>query len=111
MSRNALLVNYQYCSGCHSCEFACRSHLQCGKDKWGIKLTEVQPFEVSENNWNWDYVPVPTKLCDQCADRVAEGEMPSCVKHCQSFCMEYGTLEEMARRAEELGDKTAVFVL
>ena len=68
--------------------------------KWGIKLTEIQPFEAHPGDWNWDYVPVPTKLCDQCAERVEAGEKPACVKHCQSFCMEYGTPEEMAKRAE-----------
>ena len=44
MSKKALLINYKYCSGCHSCEIACRNHLQCGLGKWGIKLTEIQPF-------------------------------------------------------------------
>ena len=97
MSKKALLINYKYCSGCHSCEIACRNHLQCGLGKWGIKLTEIQPFEAHPGDWNWDYVPVPTKLCDQCAERVEAGEKPACVKHCQSFCMEYGTPEEMAR--------------
>lgn len=111
MARNALLVNYQYCCGCHSCEFACRNHLQLGNDKFGVKVTEIRPFQVGENDWNWDYVPVPTKLCDQCADRTAAGEKPACVKHCQTFCMEFGTLEEMSARAEKLGDKTAVYVL
>jgi hypothetical protein len=33
------------------------------------------------------------------------------VKHCQSFCMEYGPVADMAARAEELGDKTALFIL
>lgn len=111
MSRNALLVNYQYCFGCHSCEFACRNHLQTEGDQFGIKLTEVRPMQVGEYDWNWDYLPVPTKLCDQCADRRAEGEKPACVKHCQAFCMEFGTVDEMSKRAEELGDKTALFVL
>ena len=111
MSKKALLINYKYCSGCHSCEIACRNHLQCGLGKWGIKLTEIQPFEAHPGDWNWDYVPVPTKLCDQCAERVEAGEKPACVKHCQSFCMEYGTPEERAKRAEELGDKTAIFMI
>lgn len=59
MSKKALLINYKYCSGCHSCEIACRNHLQCGLGKWGIKLTEIQPFEAHPGDWNWDYVPVP----------------------------------------------------
>ena len=30
----ALLINYEYCSGCHSCEIACRNHLGIGLGKW-----------------------------------------------------------------------------
>ena len=110
MSKKALLINYKYCSGCHSCEIACRNHLQCGLGKWGIKLTEIQPFEAHPGDWNWDYVPVPTKLCDQCAERVEAGEKPACVKHCQSFCLEYGSLDAMQKRAAELDHKVAVYL-
>jgi len=110
MSKNALLINFQYCSGCHSCEIACRNHLGIGPDKWGIKLTQVEPFEAHEDDWEWDYIPVPTKLCNQCQDLVKAGEKPACVRHCQAFCMEYGTVEEMAVRADKLGAKTAIFL-
>ena len=63
MSKKALLINYKYCSGCHSCEIACRNHLQCGLGKWGIKLTEIQPFEAHPGDWNWDYVRLFGGFC------------------------------------------------
>ena len=102
MSKKALLINYKYCSGCHSCEIACRNHLQCGLGKWGIKLTEIQPFEAHPGDWNWDYVPVPTKLCDQCAERMAQGEAePTCVKHCQAHVLKYGDIADLAKDLAE----------
>ena len=113
MSNNALLFNYESCTGCHSCEIACRNHLGLGLGKWGIKVCEVEPFrtdDASRNNMEWIYQPVPTKLCDLCEDLVKAGEKPACAHHCLSFCIEYGTPEEMCARASELGSRVSVFL-
>ncbi len=109
---NALLFNYEYCSGCHSCEIACRNHLGLGLGKWGIKVAEVKPFELpsGDGKIEWIYQPVPTQLCDLCVDRVEAGKSPACVHHCQAFCIEYGTLAEMVARAAEIGGRTSVFL-
>lgn len=77
MAKTALLFNYEYCSGCKSCEIACRNHLRLGLGQWGMKVAEVKPFEVGDGNkMEWIYQPVPTKLCDGCEDRVAAGRSP-----------------------------------
>ena len=55
-------------------------------------------------------MPVPTGLCNHCEPRVREGKKPSCVKHCQSFCMSYGTLEEMQQLAAEADHKVAIYL-
>ena len=120
MSKNALLFNYEYCTGCHSCEIACRNHLGLGLGKWGIKVclgqwgmkvAEVKPFEVGDGNkMEWIYQPVPTKLCDMCEDLVEAGEKPACVHHCLAFCIEHGSAEEMYARASELGSRVSVFL-
>lgn len=107
---NALLFNYQYCSGCHSCEIACRNELGLDLEQWGIKLTEVRPFQVAEKDYEWIYQPVPTKLCNLCAERVEAGKDPACVHNCLAFCIEYGTLEEMTKRAEEIGGRVSIFL-
>jgi len=113
---NALLFNYEYCSGCHSCEIACRNALGLGLGEWGIKVTEVKPFKVpgeapvGDPATEWIYQPVPTKLCDLCAERVEAGKKPACVHNCLAFCIEYGTLEEMAKRAEEIGGRVSIFL-
>lgn len=112
MSKRALLFNYEYCSGCHSCEIACRNHLGLGLGKWGIKVAEVKPFNLNDddNKMEWIYQPIPTQLCNLCADRLAKGEKPACVHNCLAFCIEYGTLEEMEQRAEEIGGRVSIFV-
>ena len=110
MSENALLFNYQYCSGCHSCELACRNELGLGLGEWGIKVAEVDPFEIKADEVEWIYQPIPTKLCDLCEDRVKRGDKPACVHHCLAFCIEYGTVEEMTKRALEIGSRVSVYL-
>ena len=112
MTTNALLFNYEYCSGCHSCEIACRNHLGLGLGAWGIKVEEVKPFPIPSDTSKveWIYQPIPTQLCDLCAERIATGDSPACVHHCQAFCIEYGSLEDMAKRAAEIGGRTSIFL-
>ena len=111
MAKTALLFNYEYCSGCKSCEIACRNHLRLGLGQWGMKVAEVKPFEVGDGNkMEWIYQPVPTKLCDGCEDRVAAGQKPACEHHCLAFCIEHGPIEDMAARAAELGGRVSVFL-
>ncbi|MBU2702336.1 Fe-S-cluster-containing dehydrogenase component [Sporomusaceae bacterium BoRhaA] len=109
MARNGLLIDYEYCTGCHSCEVSCKNEHNIPHGQWGIKLTEVGPFKINEDKYEWDYVPVPTSYCDLCEDRVAKGEKPACVLHCLGACMEYGPVEELAKKAEAKGKKVAIF--
>lgn len=108
--KNGLLINYAYCSGCHSCEIACKNEHDIPLGKWGIKVTEDGPWKLPNGEWHWDCVPVPTELCDLCADRVAEGREPSCVQHCQAKVMRYGSVEELAKKADDLGKKVVIFL-
>lgn len=112
MAAQALLFNYGYCSGCHSCELACRNHLGLGLGEWGIKVVEVKPFNLPDDSKKveWIYQPIPTQLCNLCANRLAQGEDPACVHHCQSFCIEYGSLQDMMHRAEEIGSRVSVYL-
>lgn len=109
MSRNGLLIDYEYCTGCHSCEVSCKNEHNIPRGQWGIKLEQVGPFEISADNWEWNYVPVPTKLCDLCENRVAREGVPACVLHCLGKCMEYGTIDELAEKMKTKGKKVALF--
>jgi len=44
MARNGLLIDYEYCTGCHTCEVACKQELDLPVGKWGIKLLEDGPW-------------------------------------------------------------------
>ena len=68
-----LLIDYEYCSGCQSCEVTCKEEHNYPVGKWGIKVLEEGPWEIEDGSgvFNYNYIPVPTDLCDLCAERVA----------------------------------------
>ena len=100
-----ILINYDYCTGCHSCEVACKKELGLPEGEFGIKLTETGPWEyegepAGPGRWEWTWLPVLTKACDLCEDRVAKGKMPMCVQHCQAWCLYHGEVDELARKID-----------
>ncbi|MBS7647767.1 MAG: 4Fe-4S dicluster domain-containing protein [Candidatus Bathyarchaeia archaeon] len=99
MSLYGLLIDYQWCSGCHSCEVACKQEHNLPVGVWGIKVYEL----VQEYNGKIfiDYFPFPTDLCNLCAHRTKEGKKPACVQHCMARCMYYGKIEELIKIANE----------
>ena len=70
-------------------------------ETWGIKCEQVGPHIYEEQDTVvFDIVPIPTKLCDLCGERVSQGKLPTCVKHCQTQCMKFGPVEELAKELE-----------
>ena len=113
MSKNGLLIDYKYCTGCHSCEVACKNHLGLPVGKWGIKLVEVGPFVVEQgtpDKFEWIQLPVPTKLCDMCEDEVAKGNKPMCAHHCMGNCIDYGPVEELVKIMESRPGKQSLYM-
>lgn len=110
MKKRALLIDYKYCTGCHSCEVACRQEKNItSQEEWGIKLSEFGPERLN-GEWYWNYVPVPSTLCDLCEDRIEAGKKPACVHHCLAKCMEAVELEKIPQRLDALGEGVACFI-
>ena len=99
MPRNGLLIEYDYCTGCHACEVACKQEHNFSDGMCGIKVNEL--VTVGPDKVHVDYVPVTTRFCDLCADRTKSGEPPACVKHCQAICMKYGSVTDLAKDMEK----------
>ena len=93
--RNGLLIDYEFCSGCQSCEIACKQEHGFGVGKWGIRVLDEGPWEVDEKTMNWNKIPTPTTLCDLCAERTEKGKLPTCVHHCLAGVMKYGPIDEL----------------
>ena len=101
MPNYGLLIDYEFCSGCHSCEVACKEEHGFPVGKYGIRVWNDGPWPIDNRKMNWNKIPIPTDLCDLCADRVEKGKVPTCVQHCQSKCLEFGTVEELSARMDE----------
>lgn len=94
---NALLIDYEYCTGCQSCEVSCKEEHGYPVGVWGIRVLDDGPWPIDEKHTNWNKIPVPTDLCDLCADRTAKGREPVCVHHCLADVMKFGPVEELAK--------------
>lgn len=111
MSKNGLLFDYKYCTGCHSCEVACIKELGLDEGQFGIQVFQMGPWKAGKggaDKWVYNYIPAPTDLCNLCEQRVSEGKLPTCVHHCQSMCIEYGPVEDLVKKT--VGDyKVSVY--
>lgn len=96
MAAKGLLIQQEWCTGCHACEVACKQEHDFPVGICGIRVEEVimkAPDKVSV-----DFTPIVTRYCDLCADR---GEEPACVKHCQAICIMYGNLSDLVKEQEK----------
>jgi Fe-S-cluster-containing dehydrogenase component len=107
MARKGLLINYEYCTGCHTCEVACKQEHGYPVGRWGIMVKDCT--RATEGRVAVDFLPFPTDLCDLCGRRTAAGEKPACVKHCQAACITYGEVGELAKELETT-PRSALFV-
>lgn len=109
MAKKGLLVNYEWCSGCHTCEIACQMENKLPVGQYGIKVSQVGPWQYSEKGWVYDFVPSLTDQCTLCASRVAEGKVPACEQHCQAHCIKFVTPEEAV--SEMSGKSKVMFIV
>ena len=74
----AVLIDPDRCLGCRYCEWAC-------------------PYGAPR------YDPAARRMtkCDFCAEAIARGEAPSCVRACPMRALEFGPIEELRRRHGE----------
>jgi Fe-S-cluster-containing dehydrogenase component len=110
MSGHALIIDYKYCTGCFSCELACRQEKGIeAPEEWGVRICEIGPERLG-GEWYWNHVPVPSSLCDLCASRLDAGLKPACVHHCLAQCMEAVPLADLPARLAAAGRGVACFM-
>ena len=104
-----MLIDYGNCTNCGTCMIACRKEKGLSLEEWVITVNEIGPAKLG-GSWEWDYVPTPSRLCDLCAGRMAEGKLPSCQHHCLAKVIEVLPLEEIPARMEEIGTKVTCYL-
>jgi Fe-S-cluster-containing dehydrogenase component len=111
MTQYGLMIDNEYCTGCHSCEVACKNENDLPLGQWGIKVLELGPWKLVDNkHWEYRYIPVLSQLCTLCAGRVEAGGVPSCALHCQASVIEFGTVQELADKMEAKGKMCSIFI-
>ena len=98
MAKYGIMIDTDFCTGCHTCEVACQQEHDYSVGLNGIKVTEYE-YKLANGKVKIDCIPFLTDLCDLCMGRQAEGERPSCVKHCQTACMYFGLTSDLASEA------------
>lgn len=110
MQMIGMLIDYEWCSGCHSCETACQMEQGLPVGQTGILVREVGPWEIAEDVWQMTNIAVPTDQCNACAGRLGKGKRASCAHHCQSQCLQVAPLEELVVQLKNKA-KQSLFVL
>jgi Fe-S-cluster-containing dehydrogenase component len=100
-SEYGLLIDYEYCTGCHACELACTQEYQWPAGMAGIKVIEVVQ-KLPKGKAYLAFLPFPTELCILCAGRTNKELEPACVQHCMAACMTFGRIDDLAK---EMGKK------
>ena len=100
MAKYGLLIDQRYCTGCHTCEVACQQENGFEAGKFGITVSELV-LKGRDKGVMIEYVPFVTDLCNLCVDRIAQGNKPSCVKHCLAQCLSFGTADEVSEEARK----------
>ena len=95
MSQYGLLIDYEYCTNCHSCEVACEEAHDFPPEARGIRVFEDGPFEYGDSQWNWNYIPTPSDRCNLCADRIANHQEPACVGRCLAQVTKLGRIDDL----------------
>ena len=98
-----MLINYGLCTGCDTCEVNDQGY---ASEVAAKKMDSLKgDLEKLGGAWEWDYVPVPSRLCDLCAERRAQGKVAPCEMHCLAKVIEILPVDKIAERMVELGGK------
>jgi len=95
-TKYGLLIDYEYCTGCFTCQVACAQEYSRPEEMVGIRVIEM--VQMLPNGKPYlSFIPIPTKNCSLCASRTREGLEPACVKHCMAKCIKHGPIEDLAK--------------
>ena len=101
MTTYGMLIDYEYCTGCKTCEVACRQEYQRQADK--LNGVEVLEFihRLPSGKLFITNMPHFTKACIFCSSLVKNGEQPACVHHCMAGVLTFGKIDELKEKIPE----------
>jgi Fe-S-cluster-containing dehydrogenase component len=94
-----LLIDYEYCTGCVACQVACQQEHGWEAGMGGMRVIEVVQ-KLPRDRAYVSFLPFPTELCVLCASRTKKGLKTACEQHCMASVIEYGRVEDLAKKME-----------
>ena len=92
---HGLLIDYEYCTGCHACTVACAQEHGWPAGMSGIRVSEVVQSLPNDRAY-LTYLPFPTELCVLCSARTRKGLPTACEQHCMARVIKYGWVKDLA---------------
>lgn len=98
MSDVGMLIDYEYCTGCKTCEVACKQ--EYGRPAGKLGGVEVQEYIHTLPSGKLFITNIPhfTKACVFCKGRVKKGLQPACVQHCMARILTFGPVDELVKQ-------------
>jgi len=99
-TKYGLLIDYEFCTGCFTCQVACAQEYLRPRDILGMQVIET--IQMLPNGKPYlSFIPFPTELCSLCVGRIRKGLEPACVKHCMAKCIKHGPVEDLAKEMKK----------
>jgi molybdopterin-containing oxidoreductase family iron-sulfur binding subunit len=114
MTKPAILVNVNRCTGCWTCSVACKVGNKLAPDEWWHNVRTIGSGKGVDNpsgTWpdvHMKWLPFYTSKCSLCAKRTAVGDEPFCSYNCPTRALTYGDMDDpqspFSIRRKELED-------
>ena len=111
MTKRGILVDLEMCSGCWTCAMVCHVAHHLEEDDYRLYIRTNGAGGVDEPagefpNCTISWQPIFTKSCTLCADRLAGGIEPYCMRNCPVRAIIHGDFDdessEISQRYQEL---------
>lgn len=115
MAKMTMLIDLQRCTGCWTCACACKIGNDLKDNEWRLTVKTLGNGDGIDRpagvwpNLHMSWMPIYSKQCVFCAERLAENEQPYCRQSCPVKAITFGNIEdensEVAVKMEELHGK------
>ncbi len=95
MSEYGMLIDYEYCTGCRTCEVACKQEYNRPAGKLGGVEVQEYIHTLQSGRLYITNIPHFTKACVFCAGRVKQGLEPARAKHCMAQVLTFGRIDDL----------------